>query len=377
MSLTRTESKDLVVPLAEYNWGPCSPATLEGSRTVKFTTEWYNSTISRTRPPDPLWNYPTSLPQQSTGVQVYGKSKTKIYQGQKACAGYPGSFPKWTTYHYYDGCDTSLRGTEPDPNWELAIRSAIEETYTNLGEALVEYRETAGMFPSLASQSWKAYKALRRGDLKTLTRKWHWCDVPAAELTTSFGVLPLAQVAYESGQRLLGKLEVPLIRRISAIAVEESRGYTTLPSYNLDWRWKTSAKAIYYVRFKTDNSGFYIPNPVALGWAAVPFSFVIDWQIPIGDWLQSLDALKGIEWAKGTVTTRSKYHSKKLGGAMGQEIEWTPKYHWRSHRRDVPPEIGIPAFPKYNPSASWKRLMHGLSLLGAMSKPCRKIQRQR
>ena len=35
-------------------------------------------------------------------------------------------------------------------------------------------------------------------------------------------------------------------------------------------------------------------NPLSVAWEIVPWSFVIDWMIPVGDYLNGLDALCGV-----------------------------------------------------------------------------------
>jgi hypothetical protein len=70
---------------------------------------------------------------------------------------------------------------------------------------------------------------------------------------------------------------------------------------------QTSVK--YVIRMRMDNpllalfaqTGF--TNPVALGWELLPFSFVADWFLPIGDYLEALGAWKGFTFLGGSKTT--------------------------------------------------------------------------
>lgn len=65
------------------------------------------------------------------------------------------------------------------------------------------------------------------------------------------------------------------------------------------WRWKP-----------TD---FYIPaklgllNPLSVAWEVLPFSFVADWFIPIGSWIDTLDA---------------PLRAEHVGGSYGTKREW-------------------------------------------------------
>ena len=77
-----------------------------------------------------------------------------------------------------------------------------------------------------------------------------------------------------------------------------------------------SAKYMYFVDnpilFTLDQLG--VINPLSIGWELIPFSFVVDWFVPIGDALQSVVPPQGIRalrgWtyvkARGTVTEETK-----------------------------------------------------------------------
>jgi len=45
-----------------------------------------------------------------------------------------------------------------------------------------------------------------------------------------------------------------------------------------------------------------LTNPLVVAWELVPFSFVVDWFLPLGDWLNGLDATMGLTFVKGSST---------------------------------------------------------------------------
>jgi hypothetical protein len=49
-----------------------------------------------------------------------------------------------------------------------------------------------------------------------------------------------------------------------------------------------------------------ISNPLLLAWELVPYSFVVDWFLPIGNYLESLDATNGLTFESGYVTVLEK-----------------------------------------------------------------------
>lgn len=52
---------------------------------------------------------------------------------------------------------------------------------------------------------------------------------------------------------------------------------------------------------------FGLTNPLTVAWEIVPFSFVVDWFLPIGNYLQSLSAYQGLQFHSGYQTTKSTY----------------------------------------------------------------------
>jgi hypothetical protein len=55
-----------------------------------------------------------------------------------------------------------------------------------------------------------------------------------------------------------------------------------------------------------------ITNPALLAWELLPYSFVVDWFLPIGNYISSLDATLGLEFKFGYMTTYTKYVSTTI-----------------------------------------------------------------
>jgi hypothetical protein len=52
---------------------------------------------------------------------------------------------------------------------------------------------------------------------------------------------------------------------------------------------------------------FGLSNPLTIAWEVVPFSFVVDWFLPVGNALQALSAFNGLEFHSGWKTTLDVY----------------------------------------------------------------------
>jgi hypothetical protein len=62
-----------------------------------------------------------------------------------------------------------------------------------------------------------------------------------------------------------------------------------------------------------------ITNPALVAWELVPFSFVADWFLPIGNFLGFLDATLGLEFVSGYQTTFRKRSGRFTRDMMGSK----------------------------------------------------------
>jgi hypothetical protein len=60
-----------------------------------------------------------------------------------------------------------------------------------------------------------------------------------------------------------------------------------------------------------------ITNPVSLAWELVPYSFVVDWFVPVGDYLSCLDADFGWTFLAGSVTKFTRYTEQGVSARNG------------------------------------------------------------
>ncbi len=60
-----------------------------------------------------------------------------------------------------------------------------------------------------------------------------------------------------------------------------------------------------------DLAGLGLLNPAQLAWEVIPFSFVLDWFIPVGDWLSSLDATIGMSFSDGAKSVK-RDHARSI-----------------------------------------------------------------
>jgi len=138
-------------------------------------------------------------------------------------------------------------------------------------------------------------------------------------LMTTFGVLPLLQDAYSAGT-VLAKLNLDETDRVKVKAVETGTSSavktTPISSYGTILGYDTveltrKVKVSYVLEYDIQNGvlnalqGLGLVNPAEIAWEVLPWSFVVDWFIPIGNYINSLTADAGLSFRTGTkvVTT--------------------------------------------------------------------------
>lgn len=62
-------------------------------------------------------------------------------------------------------------------------------------------------------------------------------------------------------------------------------------------------------------------NPLNLAWELLPYSFVVDWFIPVGQYLNNATATTGLVFKKGSLTYRTKMYA--TGASTTNNVRWT------------------------------------------------------
>lgn len=124
----------------------------------------------------------------------------------------------------------------------------------------------------------------------------------------------------------------------------------------------------------TSASQIGLTNPALLAWDVLPFSFVVDWFLPLGSYLSSMDSMLGIKFKRTVVAT--KYEAKILNefygnGRYNQNISRVSGYaSSRSIQKDFRRHISYiaprPIFPSFKNPLGTSHAMTSLSLMIAL-----------
>lgn len=211
-----------------------------------------------------------------------------------------------------------LAGANLMPSWlspsaRTRVLSKLTAQDVNVGNLLGELPSSLRMIGSHSIAVLRAYRALRRGNYSQIpkllgVRKVKDLPGSAADVwfAYKFGWEPLITDTYNLHSAVMKQLNRPAFTRVKAVSTTESSDLATV--------WKVTKGNLLFgvevgVAYKVDNeflaglNGLGLTNPVSIAWELLPLSFVVDWFIPIGSFLEALSAPLGLKFVTGYETS--------------------------------------------------------------------------
>jgi hypothetical protein len=113
-----------------------------------------------------------------------------------------------------------------------------------------------------------------------------------------------------------------------------------------------------------------LTNPLLIAWELVPYSFVVDWFLPIGSYLDSLDAMLGYGPASCSITQWQKIEVglKRIGkwesSTQKLDVDWRG-FHYENIflKRTTSSSVPLPTLPRFKDPRSLGHMANGLALL--------------
>lgn len=263
----------------------------------------------------------TSRATQSTRDEYYGRARRV-----QRLLGLPCGKAGWYNYRVEQNLPYPVPNlTFPSStNWEQALRLKIAAEQVSFAENIGEWRESVKMLHGAASIAGKAYRAARQlwharksrkrftGNLKQILGKdwkpktpFEWNDIASTHLAITYGIRPL-----------LGQLE-DVLDQLNRVKMPRKRIQVTVPMkvgtlvHRINGyvgqavvEGMMSQRAVAYVTFKQDAGDFTAGNLASSIWAGTKLSFMVDWMLDVGGYLESLTALTSVASVCGTVTTK-------------------------------------------------------------------------
>lgn len=231
------------------------------------------------------------------------------------------------------------------------IRKQVQGASVNLAQAFAERQQVERMFLRTAASLTQSIKSIKKGNFigavkalglqvtekdRLYSRKWRKSfkslppdkSVSSAWLELQYGWKPLLSDVYGSAELLAERMR----NRESVCTVICKTNRPTITSYPLSpYSGATvgsitksdlqSCKILLDYTVSDDMAVVLgktgLTNPLLLAWELVPYSFVVDWFFPLGNYLESFTAFDGLTFRRGFINLRRRTVWSGSAGATG------------------------------------------------------------
>lgn len=273
----------------------------------------------------------------------------------------------------------------------IAVRNNLKSTDINLGVAFGERKQTARLIGDTAIRLAKSVRHLKRGEIRksmdalgvsSKRAQPRGSNVPQKWLELQYGWKPLLSDVYGAAEALSKHPKDHW--RVTAKAVKTNNDSRT---NTISGNPGSSGFDASQCRVDVERSVFAridalpqnealislasagVTNPLLVAWELVPFSFVVDWFIPIGSYVESLDAMLGYEsgWYTSSLFVRAVWTDTGLtfvnpnGSCIINSFSGTKKLVYLD--RDVSASVPLPSLPSLKDPVSLGHMANGLALL--------------
>lgn len=217
--------------------------------------------------------------------------------------------------------------------------NALRGGRTQMGSDMAEGKKTVEMVADNASQLAQGLLAFKRGNFgaipgifglsprdllsgKSLANRW---------LEYQYGWKPLMGSIYDGiGLLQKGFRSKEMIFRGSSTASDSaSRNYTENANYGcyMDCVKTDSYSARTTYTYKVSNAvidrvdAAGLLNPLSIAWELTPFSFVLDWFVPVGNVLSAITATAGLEFATGWTSVKTESNVRRIRKVDASQFE--------------------------------------------------------
>jgi hypothetical protein len=163
-----------------------------------------------------------------------------------------------------------------------------------------------------------------------------WCQIPSQWLEIQYGWNPLMSDVMGAMLHLQHRNRFRLSTvHVTASGKSESdlilpRGGRNSSGVNLSFRIKHQASVFLTYRMSSPQlaevSSLGLVNPIEILWEIIPYSFVVDWFLPVGPWLSSLTGDVGMSFLTGGRNLKStvKFVSADVYAPPAAAERWDP-----------------------------------------------------
>lgn len=296
----------------------------------------------------------------------------------------------------FSNASSSIMGTRTiNTNWTSnddlnligKLREAVAGSDFNAGVSLGESHRTLDLIANNARRIANSLRLVKKGNLAGAAAALGVTSVKKGKrnatrssasiqqnwLELQYGWLPLLNDVYSGAQFLAHQLNTPLTQTVRV--TREKRGTVTWTGsvgwkyVNSEIRTRSSIKATISEKDVVQLSG--LTDPASVAWELVPYSFIVDWFVPIGTYLSA----RGLSQAlTGSFVTSKTYRERHTGGIVPYGMPLTaitmtsqPTLETGNMTRTISSSLQVP-LPSFKPLSevlSWKHCINAIALLSA------------
>jgi hypothetical protein len=228
---------------------------------------------------------------------------------------------------------------EADYKAKAKLFEALKGEGANIANMFAERRQTTKSIANAVNVMVYAMRDLRRGNISSAVRRFGGDPLTARKLrkkdiadqwlSLQYGWKPLLKDIYDltEGLHHREKTLVKIIKGKSSHVIRKKSNFSVYqhphnPNINTGLHI-TQAKVMYMVRVRpnavlAEPAALGLTNPLVVLWEVTPWSFVVDWVLPVGRYLEQLSATHGWTFYDGCRSALEK--TSTTGGYASTKV---------------------------------------------------------
>jgi hypothetical protein len=238
----------------------------------------------------------------------------------------------------------------------------------NIAQAIAESNQTLGLIGDSVMRLYKGYRAARKGDFRTAAKELgvtfghRGRKVANNWLELQYGWLPLLSDIQGAYDEITRPARVNGYRfKVTSSTKESSKSETfaemrnTLDTCAISSDIKKAIKVS--LSYEVTSEALLLASQTGLTnlstvvWELTPWSFVVDWFLPVGNVIEAMSATQGLQFIGGTVTStvRSSHDNEYIANDSGKSGKGKGQYRQFSMNRSTYNASPTPTFYVKNP----------------------------
>jgi len=272
---------------------------------------------------------------------------------------------------------------------KLKALGRVADAKVNLAVAYAEASKTSDLILDTAKRIDRAYRAFRKGNFREVARQLNITPkrLHKSWLEYKYGWMPLL-MDVKGAAEFFAQQHVVRPTKFKVTATEKfAKDYSKATPYQAwggapnDAVTDESVKCTYNAKVKlwcelsnphlSELQQLGLTNPALVAWELIPFSFVFDWFISVGNYLEGLTALNGVTVYRGMLSQIVTYEynrhnaptTRVIGSTTYNNGTYDFNYQYRQYRRDPYSPNPLSLYPPKTNSFSFAKLVTSLALI--------------